>query len=46
MLNASGLNWIAPGKVLFSEIKTGIHMGIATSDDRRQHVRDVYSPST
>ena len=29
--NASGLSWTAPRQVLFSEIKTGAHMGIVTA---------------
>jgi hypothetical protein len=45
MLNASGLTWIGPGAVLFSEVKSGIHMGIATADLARQHPRRVYLPS-
>jgi Tol biopolymer transport system component len=42
--NASGLSWTARGERLFSEIKTGLHMAIVTSDDGRAHGRDVYVP--
>ena len=42
--NASGLTWIAGGRTLFSEIKTGVHMGIVTSDERRAPARDIYLP--
>ncbi len=41
--NASGLTWIADHRVLFSEIKTGLHMGIVTATDNRADVaRDLY----
>jgi DNA-binding winged helix-turn-helix (wHTH) protein/Tol biopolymer transport system component len=43
--NASGLSFIGPQEVMYSEFKSGIHLGIATSlEDRAQH-RDVYLPS-
>ncbi len=42
--NASGLNWIGPNQLLFSEIKTGIHMGIVMSSEDRSDARDVYLP--
>ena len=40
--NASGLTWIDDHRVLFSEIKTGLHMGIVTATDNRADVRDIY----
>ena len=40
--NASGLTWIADHRVLFSEIKTGIHMGIVTATDGRADSREIY----
>ena len=40
--NASGLTWIADHRVLFSEIKTGLHMGIVTATDNRAEVREIY----
>ena len=41
--NASGLTWIADRLVLFSEIKTGLHMGIVTSTESRARVsRDLF----
>jgi Tol biopolymer transport system component len=40
--NASGLTWIADHQVLFSEIKTGIHMGIVTATDSRAASREIY----
>jgi len=42
--NASGLTWIDPQHLLFSEIKTGIHMAIVTATDSRTEARDVYLP--
>ncbi len=42
--NAAGLTWIGPRTVLFSEIKSGIHMAIATAEENRAAERDVYVP--
>lgn len=42
--NASGLSFIGPHAVMYSEFKTGLHLGIVTSlDDRSQH-REIYLP--
>jgi hypothetical protein len=38
----SGLTWIADHQVLFSEIKTGLHMGIVTATDSRTAWREIY----
>jgi eukaryotic-like serine/threonine-protein kinase len=44
--NASSLTWIEGGKrLLFSEIKSGMHMGVVTSDEGRGQSRDVYLPA-
>ena len=43
--NASGLTWIGPGRVLFSEIKSGQHMGIVTATDVRAESREIYFPA-
>ena len=40
--NASGLTWIADHLVLFSEIKTGLHMGIVTATEGRADSREIY----
>ena len=40
--NASGLTWITDRHVLFSEIKTGLHMGIVTATEGRADAREVY----
>src|SRR5438132_3295072 len=43
--NASSLTWIDGGKrLLFSEIKEGLHMVLVTSDEGRGHSRDIYAP--
>jgi Tol biopolymer transport system component len=42
--NASGLVWIDKQKVLFSEIKTGIHMAAVTAEESRAGTRDLYVP--
>jgi len=40
--NASGLAWITDHLVLFSEIKTGLHMGIVTATEGRADSREIY----
>jgi serine/threonine protein kinase/Tol biopolymer transport system component len=46
MKNASSLTWIGGGKhLLFSEIKSGLHMCLITSDEGRGQSRDVYVPA-
>ena len=42
--NASGLTWTDAGHVLFSEIKTGVHMGLVTSEESRAQARAIYWP--
>ena len=42
--NASGLVWLSQRELLFSEIKTGLHMGIVRSTDSRASSRDIYFP--
>jgi DNA-binding winged helix-turn-helix (wHTH) protein/Tol biopolymer transport system component len=43
--NASGLSYIGPHEVMYSEFKTGIHLGIVASQDDRSRHREVYLPS-
>lgn len=43
--NAAGLTWIEDHRVLFSEIKTGLHMGIATANESRADSREIYFPA-
>ena len=40
--NASGLTWIADHLVLFSEITSGLHMGIVTATEGRANSREIY----
>jgi eukaryotic-like serine/threonine-protein kinase len=43
--NSSSLTWIDGGRrLLFSEIKSGLHMGVVTTDENRGNGRDVYLP--
>ena len=42
--NAAGLSWLDNHHALFSEIKTGLHMGLVTATDRRENLRSVYLP--
>ncbi|MFL6300603.1 MAG: protein kinase domain-containing protein [Terriglobales bacterium] len=45
MPNASGLHWIGNDRLLFSQIATGVHMQLVTSNLSRSDLRDVYVPS-
>jgi eukaryotic-like serine/threonine-protein kinase len=43
--NSSSLTWIEGGRrLLFSEIKEGLHMAVVTTDEGRGDSRDVYLP--
>lgn len=42
--NAEGLTWIDGGHLLFSEIKSGLHLALVTATDTRDQIRDVYVP--
>jgi len=42
--NAAALTWTDPQHVMFSEIKSGTSMGIATSQESRGEERDIYFP--
>ncbi len=46
MVNAAGLSWIGPERVLFSEIMAGtaLHMGIVTAKESRAEERAIYFP--
>jgi eukaryotic-like serine/threonine-protein kinase len=44
--NASGLAWVNPNHVMFSEDKSGEHMAIVTSAESRAESRDIYLPPT
>jgi len=42
--NAAGLTWLDSGHLLYSEIKTGLHMGVVTSNSARDNRREIYFP--
>jgi eukaryotic-like serine/threonine-protein kinase len=42
--NATGLTWIDAHQVMFSEIKTGVHLSVVTATESRSEQRDVYVP--
>jgi eukaryotic-like serine/threonine-protein kinase len=42
--NATGLSWIDPRHVMFSEIKSGVHLAVVTATESRSEQRDVYVP--
>ncbi len=44
MANATGLSWISKERMLFSTIRTGVHMKLVTSNPSRSDERDIYVP--
>ena len=42
--NAAGLIWIEPQRLLFSEIKSGLHMAIISATESRTEAHEVYVP--
>src|SRR6266850_756886 len=44
MANATGLSWIGSDRVLFSTVRSGIHMMLSTSNTSRTDERDIYVP--
>ncbi len=47
MVNAAGLSWIGPDRVLFSKVMPGtiLHMGVVTAKDSRAEERAIYFPA-
>ncbi len=43
--NSGGLHWLDDGRLLFSEFKSGIHMGLVTSKPDRSDLREIYFPA-
>ena len=43
--NASGLTWTSDQRILFAEIKAGMHMGIVTATESRTERREIYFPA-
>jgi hypothetical protein len=46
MVNAAGLSWISPDRVLFSMVEPGtaLHMGVVTASESRAEERPIYLP--
>jgi eukaryotic-like serine/threonine-protein kinase len=42
--NATGLSWVDTHHVMFSEIKSGVHLAVVTATESRSEQRDVYVP--
>ncbi len=43
--NSAGLSWLDDRHLLFSQIKTGIHLGVVTSNIDRSDLREIYFPA-
>jgi len=43
--NATGLTWIGEQRILFSQIRSGMHMGLVTASESRSDTRDIYFPA-
>ena len=43
--NAAGLVWLDPHQLLYSQVKSGIHLGVVTSTDTRAGLREIYFPA-
>jgi len=43
--NAAGLSWLDQNRLLFSEIRTGIHLGVVTASSTRSGMHDIYFPA-
>jgi Tol biopolymer transport system component len=45
LTNAAGLVWLDPQRLLFSEIRSGVHLGVVTATVTRADLREVYFPA-
>ena len=43
--NATGLTWLDPRRLLFSEVRTGFHMGVVSAAPDRSGLRTIYFPN-
>jgi len=43
--NAAGLSWLDQNRLLFSEIRTGIHLGVVSASPTRSGMHDIYFPA-
>lgn len=44
MANAAGLTWMDERSLLFSRVKSGLHMGVVTSAANFSNLREIYYP--
>ncbi len=44
MDHAAGLSWLDQGHLLFSKIRSGMHLGVVTGTDTREGLREIYFP--
>jgi len=42
--NAAGLTWLDPHQLLFSRIRSGLHLGVVTESVTGDHLRELYYP--
>lgn len=42
--NAAGLTWLDGNQLLFSQFKSGLHLGVVTGTVTRDHFREIYFP--
>jgi Tol biopolymer transport system component len=42
--NSAGVTWLDDGHILFSEVRTGQHMGLVTATENRAEYRKIYFP--
>jgi eukaryotic-like serine/threonine-protein kinase len=43
--NAAGLVWLDPDHLLFSQIRSGMHLGVVASSPTRAGLREIYFPA-
>ena len=43
--NSAGLVWLDQQQLLYSQIRSGIHLGVVTSTDTRANFREIYFPA-
>jgi DNA-binding winged helix-turn-helix (wHTH) protein/Tol biopolymer transport system component len=43
--NAAGLSWLDPHQLLYSQIRSGLHLGVVTGSVEGGSVREIYFPS-
>ena len=45
LTNAAGLTWLDPRQLLFSQIRSGMHLGVVTGAVTRDGLRELYFPA-